>query len=555
MRRSRWTGSEGRTAMLLNDQVLAIVGAQYRGLYNKMSGGSSGGRVFFWISSALWYGLMVFVAWIAATSLPEIKSVDTLEDVLSIGLLAATFFWQFVPVMMATAGMSLDLRRLMVYPVAAKRLFAVEAALRVSTGVEVLIVLGGAVVGVMRSPVAPWWGVLAFLPFVVFNLVLSAGVRDLLARLMAKRGVRELVLFGFVMLSVLPQFLVVMVPPGELTSLSGKYLSKMPEIPFPWMVTAQLVSGSALWLPLLGLMAWTALAAWFGYSQFQRGLRWDADEVRARQRASAPKSVFALAEAVYRLPGRLLKDPLGILVEKELRFLSRSPRFRLVFFMGFTLGLVLWMPMAMRGKSQGSFFSENLLVWVSLYAMLLMGEVLFWNVFGFDRTAVQAYFVFPVAMRTVLVAKNITSLFLLMVELAAAAVVTMLVQTNFQPAKVPEAFAVTLVVSLFLLGIGNLTSTSYPRAVDPSQGWKNASNGKVQGMLLMVYPVLAVPVALSYMARWALDSAWAFYGVLGCAFLVGLLFYRVALDSAVQAAHNRKEEILAALSRGEGPIT
>ncbi len=540
--------------MLLNDQVLAIVGAQYKALYNRMSGGSGGGRLFFWISSALWYGLMVVLAWMAATTLPEIKSADTLEEALSVGLLIATCFWQFVPVLMATTGLSLDLRRLMVYPIAVERLFAVEAALRVSTAVEVLIVLCGAAVGLLRSPVAPWWGVLAFIPFVVLNLVLSAGVRDLLARLMARRGVRELVVFGIVMISVLPQFLVVMAQQGEWKGVFAKYLAMLPGIPFPWMVTAQLATGISPWVPLFWVSVWTALAGWFGYSQFKRSLSWDAEEVRAQQRATAPRGTFALADAIYRLPGRFLKDPLGMLVEKELRFLSRSPRFRLVFFMGFTLGLVLWLPMSMRRGAPNGVFTENLLVWVSLYAALLMGEVLFWNVFGFDRMAAQAYYVFPVSIRTVLVAKNITAVLLLVVELAAAAAVTLAVQVKFPWTKVPEAFAVTLVVSLFLLGIGNMTSTSYPRAVDPSQGWKNASSGKVQGMLLLIYPVLAVPIVLAFLARWATESQWAFYLVLACTMVVGLLFYRVALDSAVQTAQNRREEILAVLGRGEGPI-
>ncbi len=50
-------------------------------------------------------------------------------------------------------------------------------------------------------------------------------------------------------------------------------------------------------------------------------------------------------EWFYRLPSALLKDPLGALIEKEFRFLVRSPRFRLVFLMGFTFGLVIWLPM------------------------------------------------------------------------------------------------------------------------------------------------------------------------------------------------------------------
>ena len=42
----------------------------------------------------------------------------------------------------------------------------------------------------------------------------------------------------------------------------------------------------------------------------------------------------------------MLADRFGVLVEKDIRFLSRAPRFRLVFLMGFTFGLLIWLPLA-----------------------------------------------------------------------------------------------------------------------------------------------------------------------------------------------------------------
>lgn len=539
---------------LFNDQVRAILLAQFQGIYNRFSGGTSGGRAFYWLSSALWYGGVCFLAWLAATSLPEIRSRDTLSTVLSSGLLFATLFWQFVPVMLATTGVSLDLRRLMVYPIAPSRLFAIEVTLRVSTGVEVLIVMAGAAAGLMRSPITPLWGPLFFLPFIAFNLLLSAGVRDLLTRLLARRGVRELVIFGIVLLSALPQLLAVAVPPEQWKAFFSRFSGDVPMLPLPWQCAAVLSVGDIGAVPLLTLAAWTVLAAWFGYSQFLRGLRWDAGESRSKERATHSRGWLSTLESLYALPRRFLPDPLGALVEKELRVLSRAPRFRLVFFMGFSFGLIIWLPLAMgRGRTPGV-FSENILVWVSLYAALLLGEVLFWNSFGFDRAAAQAYYVMPVPIATVLLAKNITAVFLLILEVACVTAVTLLLRVSFPLYKIPEAFAVTLLMCLFLLGIGNLTSTHYPRPVDPAQSWRHGNSGKVQGLLLLLYPVLALPVAISYLARYAFNSEWAFYGALASAFLVALIFYRVSLDSSVAAADKRREEILAALSRGEGPI-
>jgi hypothetical protein len=46
-----------------------------------------------------------------------------------------------------------------------------------------------------------------------------------------------------------------------------------------------------------------------------------------------------------------------------------------------------------------------------------------------------------------------------------------------------------------------------------------------------------------------------FAGVMAIALLLGGVFYYVSLDSAVEAAGRRREEILNALSRSEGPIS
>jgi ABC-2 type transport system permease protein len=540
----------------LNDQVRAILWAQFKGIYNKFSGsGSSSGRAIYWISSLVWYGGVCFLAFLAANGIPEISTTNTLATVIGTGLLVATIYWQFVPVMLATTGVSLDLRRLIVYPILPSKLFVIEVLLRVTTGVEVLLIIAGGAVGLIRSPIVPWWGALALVPFCAFNLLLSAGVRDLLTRLLARRGVREVVVFGFVLLSALPQLIVTFFPPEKWKGLYQQYGARVPDFPWPWRATAQLAAGGFAPLPFFALIAWVAAAAWFGYSQFQRGLRWDASEVISKERSTSSVRVLSLAEAFYQWPGRLLPDPLGILVEKEIRSLIRAPRFRLVFFMGFSFGLVIWLPMILGRNGSRGVFSENILVWVSLYAALLLGEVLFWNCFGFDRTATQAYYVMPVKLSTVLIAKNITAVFFLLLEVTIVTCVVLLLRLKFPLYKIPEAYAVTLLLCVFLLAMGNMASTHFPRPVDASQSWRRSSSGKVQGMLLLFYPILAIPVALSYLARYAFESHWAFYLVLSSAFIVASMTYWVSLDASVEAADKRREAILSALSSGEGPIS
>ncbi len=73
-------------------------------------------------------------------------------------------------------------------------------------------------------------------------------------------------------------------------------------------------------------------------------------------------------------------------------------------------------------------------------------------------------------------------------------------------------------------------------------------------MMLLVYPVVAVPLVLAYGARYAFNSETAFFLVLAVSAGFGLIVYRIAMDSAMAMAVRKRESILSALTRGEGPI-
>ena len=57
-----------------------------------------------------------------------------------------------MPILSASMGSSLDMRKLLVYPVPHGKLFQVEVLLRLTTGVEMLMVLAGGVAGLFRNP-------------------------------------------------------------------------------------------------------------------------------------------------------------------------------------------------------------------------------------------------------------------------------------------------------------------------------------------------------------------------------------------------------------------
>ena len=83
---------------------------------------------------------------------------------------------------------------------------------------------------------------------------------------------------------------------------------------------------------------------------------------------------------------------------------------------------------------------------------------------------------------------------------------------------------------------------------------RTAAQSRTQALLMLAFPITLIPVALAYLARYAFDTEWAFFGVLAAGALLGALLYWYSMQTALKAAVDRRERIINALSQGEGPI-
>lgn len=533
--------------------IRAILRAQWLSMRTFRLASSRRGALFSAIVTALWYGFWTFLAVVAEELTASADLRPQIVAWLPLGMLLIFAYWQLAPIASASLGASLDLRKLLIYPVPRRSLFLVEVLLRVTTCVEMLLLLAGASIGLLRNPAfGAWRAMPRLLPamalFVAFNLLLAAGLRSLLERLLARKRIREVLVLFLVLAGALPQLLAV-------TGLPLRQIERfLPagRVPFwPWAAAARSALGVT---PLAGvavLAGWTALAWAFGRWQFNRSLRYDIQEAQA---TAVPTRDRSWTDGFYRLPSLILPDPLAAIVEKELRSLSRTPRFRLVFIMGFSFGLIIWLPTVMRGGNRHSAVAENFLVVVSLYALTLLGQVTFWNAFGFDRSAAQLYFSAPVSISRTLAAKNIAAAIIIFLEIGAVAVACSILRMGVSLAKIAEAFLVTAIAALYFLAVGNLGSVYHPRVMNPQRVSAGGAASRAQGLLFLLYPVALLPVFLAYLARYAFESQLAFYAILTLAAALGAAVYYMAMESAVHAAHTRRETILAELSRGEGPV-
>lgn len=529
------------------NQARAILWAQWRTLRNFYP---RGGVAWSAAIAIGWYGLWILAATSTARLAANPGNLGAVKAILPGGLLLVFIYWQVVPLLMAATGASLDLRKLYVYPIPTAQLFSIEVMLRVTSAVEMLLILCGLALGLLLNPAIPKWTAAMLAPYILFNLFLAVGLRDLVARILANKRVREVAFLLLVICAGLPQLLVLREPTG---GKSLRHLLGDTWIGWPWAAAASLVEREAIGQCLAIVFAWAAAAAVFGYWQFRISLSFDSDAAAATRVRSLRRDGWV--ERFFRLPSMIFRDPLAAMIEKEIRFLVRSPRFRLVFLMGFTFGLVIWLPLALgRSGLAKSALGANYLTVVSVYSLLLLSEVCFWNSFGFDRSAAQFYFLAPVPFARVLIGKNLSAVFFILLEISAVTIVCACLGMPLNPVRLAEAYSVAAVLTIFLLGAGNLLSIHQARAVNPATSFRTGAAGRVQAMLFVIYPVASIPAGLAYLARWAFSSEAAFFAVLAFDAVVAIVIYRIALQSAVEAAERLKETMIAALSAGDGPI-
>jgi ABC-2 type transport system permease protein len=510
----------------------AILWAQWRTTlrtFNRRGGGAGWATLI----GAIWYGVWLVAAVATARLLSDVNNLELIRSALPGGLLLVFLYWQVMPLLIAATGASLDMRKLQAYPIPVRQLFAIEVLLRVTGAIEMFMVLLGAMAGVLLNPRLPGAGALAFLPYMVFNLLLAVGLRDLVIRLLAHKRVREIAFVVLVMgAGTLQLILARGAMGGGLRFLASADMYKV----WPWTAAANLAQGREVGVSLIYLLAWCVIGSAFGLWQFSQTLSFDASEAGA-MRAPVTGTGVGPIERFDRLPSWLFADPLGAL-------------------MGFTFGLVIWLPVALgRSGATQSFLGNNYLTVVSVYSLLLLSEVCFWNSFGFDRSAAQIYFLAPIPFSSVLIGKNLGAILFILLEILSVTAVCAVLGMPLNPLKLAEAFAVAGVVSIFLLGAGNLMSVRQARGVNPDSSFRAGAAGRVQAILLVVYPVAFLPAGLAYLARYAFNSEWAFFGVLTLDAIAGAIVYRLALDSAVESAERRREQIVTALSAGDGPIS
>jgi ABC-2 type transport system permease protein len=461
---------------------------------------------------------------------------------------AALFFgiwqtWTVVGLSLADRDL-LDLRRFLVYPIPTGRVYAYGLAASVVGDPFALfwsLILLGAFVGAGVARPGAWLVLLAlvFLAFAAGVVTLLALLQEGLARALRSRLARSVAVAGVYVGIGLALTWASRAGLARVSALA-RSAAGLRWIVFPPALATraarELYAGEAAralpWLFALGACA--TLAGWVAFRLALAGAR-GGGEATARG--------GGVGQAGWRLPGRLAP-----LLEKELKYLLRHPLVGvLILVLPGVAGVVGLIPVR---KLSGDLERGFMLVGFALYVHLATQA--FWlNALGWDRGGVRTWFLAPVPLADVLLAKN-RAMFLLGAALFAVSAAAMVAAGGAPaPWALAAAVALHLGIAPWYLTAGNFVSILNPRTGIHSvqRGGRLPPASALAGMAIVSAgaalfggPVL---LAVRLEAPWAMAVAWVALG------LVGVAVHRATLPPLARLLYRRREAVLAAVAGDE----
>ena len=478
-------------------------------------------------------------------------------EFLALPLLAVFFFWQFVPLLLASSVTGFDFRNLLRFPLRFPAFFLLSLAYALfdpaAVGSLVWLACIAAGIALAQPDLLPATLVVLAV-FASANLLLSRMIFSWLERLLARRRSRE-ALVAFFLLCLLS------------LQLLGAFGARWERLFKPYAAAAlpvlQLLppglAGEALGDAARGnaggLFLYTALLAVYspafglllGRRLRTQYLGEDLGESPAAAPAPAASATSLVSSASF--VSSFLPTPVAAVFEKELRYLYRNS----VAGLNLAVPLILIIFFAVsagsyRQRSVAFTRSPELAFPAAVAYMFLIVAPLAHNSFAFDGRGIQLLFVTPVRFRDVLLGKNLIFGLVLLVE---TAVVWLLVSFLFRPPGL-TVVAATLCGLLFAALVnsiaGNWLSLAFPRRFEFGQFRRRASGMSVLlGLVLQV--VLLGLVALVYLlARWR-GQMWILPVVFLALSGMALPTYGAMLDYSKRLALGKREVLTTQLCR------
>ncbi len=465
-------------------------------------------------------------------------------------------FWVFFPLVATAFTEAFDSTNLLRYPLRYSSFVLVNliyGSLDGSTVVGILWLAGAALGASLAAPSFAPWTVLVIVLFGASNVLLIRALFSWIERWLAQRKTREIMavvffaaIIAFQMIGplsrrlrsehfVVPAYVAHAIviqkylPPGLVAGAIGGALEAR------W----SLALGSLLLLSSYAigflLLFHIRLRGQYAGESFGEGI--------AREKVRAEK---VETRSGWNLPG--LSGQVAAIMEKEVRYLSRSGPMLFTLLMPAVIILLFHLG-ANPARGAQLARAPNLAFPIgAAYALLLLTNLIY-NSFGADGIGVQFFYVAPVHMRSVILAKNLVHSSILLLEMCVVWLATAL----FYGPPPGDILAATLAGILFAapldLCIGNMLSLYSPKKYDYSAFGRQRAPGMAVlasfGVQAVIIGVAAITILISrhYGGLWF--AAAIFVGLSGITFVV----YRFVLSRIDSIALQKRESLVSVLAK------
>ena len=359
--------------------------------------------------------------------------------------------WQFLPIMLASYRENIDLTHLLRFPLSFPRyvaLFVIFGLVELPAALAT-IALCGLYIGIVAARPELWAATLAaFAFFALGNLLLTRAIFAWLDRMLAQRRTRELLgmlfLFGFLGL----QWLNPAYHGGHnvfMTTAFGRAVRALAagwHGPLPPALAARVIAGAAagkvagMAIGLVGLLLFAGLAGGLLTLRLRREYAGEA-LTEAVPRSSHPSSAASMTRG-----GRGAASPVGAIFAKEFLYLKRSG----AVLYGLVAPLFLLFLIGQKDTPGYALIAQFALPLGATYGFLGLTRLVS-NSLGGESSGLQFYWLAPVRIRTVILAKNLFHITLFACELI---LITVVVRFRF---GAPSRFMVVATIAYLLFAL------------------------------------------------------------------------------------------------------
>jgi ABC-2 type transport system permease protein len=239
---------------------------------------------------------------------------------------------------------------------------------------------------------------------------------------------------------------------------------------------------------------------------------------------------------------RPLRSAVGVVFAKELLYVRRNT--------GLLYSLIV--PVVMIFLFAGRMTTRGNSLWIlpgAIAYTLLSVMPLSYNSFGLEAGGAQFYFLAPVRLRDVFLAKNLLGVLLALIEVAV--VLAVLAYIGARPSLQMVVLTLLWAAAALLIGLtfGNLRSVSAPKRIEFSRAAGKQASAVSAFISMGILLVAAAVGAGLFLAARLLHATWVLLPAFAALAILGLLFYLIGLRHLERYAQDHREELFAELSK------